>query len=223
MGSATVGDARVRFISAEVADGIDVEGNPRLVERDNVVNPSGVMADRETFRDRATREPSGGGPHGAGPVSDDHREGSRAEDERRFARDVVARVRSFARAQGIGRLVLAAGPRLLGVSASHSSARHLARVWECRFAPAVGDLDVGKSVPCALWRAAEWARCRSGDDAATRSGRSRHGGPVALTGPLARAPREPSRESAAARPGHDPPRVVCVFMRRTGCAASELA
>jgi protein required for attachment to host cells len=107
--------ARARYITAEVTDDIDLEGNPRLIEHDNVVNPLGVMPARDTFRDRPSRKPSGGGPHGAGPLSDDHREGHEAEDERRFVRGVVEAVQRFSSEQGIVRLVLAAGPRLLGV------------------------------------------------------------------------------------------------------------
>jgi hypothetical protein len=61
--------ARARYITAEVTDDIDLEGNPRLIEHDNVVNPLGVMPARDTFRDRPSRKPSGGGPHGAGPLS----------------------------------------------------------------------------------------------------------------------------------------------------------
>lgn len=105
---------RARFIIAEVFDDPDLEGNPRLVEHDNVVNPLGVMAERDRYTDRPSRKPSGGGPRGSGSATDDHREGHDAEDERRFVRDVLGTLTRFSKENGIDRLVLAAGPRLLG-------------------------------------------------------------------------------------------------------------
>ena len=91
-----------------------LEGNPRLIEHDNVVNPLGTLPAREAFSDRPNRKPSGGGPAGAGPVTDDHRERHEAEDERRFAKLTADAAQHFARAQGLTRMVLAAGPRTLG-------------------------------------------------------------------------------------------------------------
>jgi protein required for attachment to host cells len=115
LGIVTADGARARYITAEVSDDIDLEGNPRLVEHGNVVNPLGVMPARETFGDRPSRKPSGGGPRGALPATDDHRDGHAAEDERRYVADVVAGVSRFSSEKGIVRLILAAGPRLLGV------------------------------------------------------------------------------------------------------------
>jgi protein required for attachment to host cells len=106
--------ARARFITAEVVDDPAYEGNPRMAEHDNVVNPEGVLPMREIYRDRPSRKPSGGGPPGAGPASDDHRERHEAEDERRFAKHVASGAQRFASEQQLGRLVLAAGPRSLG-------------------------------------------------------------------------------------------------------------
>jgi protein required for attachment to host cells len=115
IGIVAVDGARARFITAEVVDDPDFEGNPRLMEHDNVVNPLGVMPARETFSDRPSRKPSGAGPAGAGPVSDDHRDRHEAEDERRFARQVVEAAQRFIGEQRLARLILAAGPRSLGV------------------------------------------------------------------------------------------------------------
>lgn len=115
IGIVAVDGARARFITAEVVDDVDFEGNPRLLEHDNVVNPLGVLPARDVYSDRPSRKPSGAGPAGAGPASDDHRERHQAEDERRFARVVVDSALRFAREQGVSRVVLAAGPRSLGV------------------------------------------------------------------------------------------------------------
>lgn len=115
IGILAVDGARARFITAEVVDDPDFEGNPRLTEHDNVVNPLGTLPAREAFSDRPSRKPSGAGPAGGGPASDDHRERHEAEDERRFARAIVEAAQRFAREQGLTQLVLAAGPRSLGV------------------------------------------------------------------------------------------------------------
>jgi Protein required for attachment to host cells len=115
IGIVTADGGRARYITAEVVDDPDIEGNPRLLEHDNVVNPTGVLPARERFRDRPSRKPSGAGPHGAGPVTDDHRARHELEDERRFAREVVDTLARFATDHGLTQLVLAAGPRSLGV------------------------------------------------------------------------------------------------------------
>jgi protein required for attachment to host cells len=107
--------ARARCITAEVVDDLDREGNPRLEEHENVVNPLAKVPAREAFTDRQSRKPSGAGPAGAGPTTDDHRDRHEAEDERRFAREVVAAAQRLATEQRVTRLVLAAAPRLLGV------------------------------------------------------------------------------------------------------------
>jgi protein required for attachment to host cells len=107
--------ARARCITAEVVDDPDVEGNPRLEEHEKLVNPLGELPAREVFTDRPSRKPSGGGPHGAGPATDDHRGRHEAEDERRFAREVVAAAQRLAAEQHMTRIVLAAAPQFLGV------------------------------------------------------------------------------------------------------------
>jgi len=107
--------ARARCITAEVVDDRDSEGNLRLEEHENVVNPLGKVPAREVFTDRPSRKPSGTGPAGAGPITDDHRDRHEAENERRFAREVVAAAQRLATEQRVTRLVLAAAPRILGV------------------------------------------------------------------------------------------------------------
>jgi protein required for attachment to host cells len=93
------------------------EGNPRLMEHDNVVNPLGVLPQREVFTDRASRKPSGAARVGAGggPVTDDHRERHEAEDSRRFAKLVAEAAQRFVSEQRLTQLVLAAGPSSLGI------------------------------------------------------------------------------------------------------------
>jgi protein required for attachment to host cells len=107
--------ARARSITAEVVDDPDIEGSPRLEEHESIGNPLGDLPAREVYRDRPSRKPSGRGPHGAGPVTDDHREQHDAEDERRFARDLVALAQRLVNEREVTRLVLAAAPRFLGV------------------------------------------------------------------------------------------------------------
>jgi protein required for attachment to host cells len=117
LGIITADGARARFIIAEVADAadLDLEGNPRLSEHGNLVQPLRDIPEREEFSDRPSRKPSGAGPHGAGPITDDHRGRHEAEDERRFAREVAQALLRFARDQGLVRVLLVATPRLLGV------------------------------------------------------------------------------------------------------------
>lgn len=124
MGIVTVDGARARFISAEVVDDPDFEGNPRLVEHDNAVNPAGVLQQRELFADRPSRKPSGAARTGAGggPVSDDHRERHEAEDGRRFAKQVAEAAQRFVGEQRLTQLVVAAGPSSLGVLREQLSA-----------------------------------------------------------------------------------------------------
>lgn len=109
--------ARARFITAEVVDDPAFEGNPRLMEHDNVVHPPGLLPQREVFSDRPSRKPSGAARVGAGggPVTDDHRERHEVEDGRRFAKQVAEAAERFAREQNLTQLVLAAGPRSLGI------------------------------------------------------------------------------------------------------------
>lgn len=115
IGIVAVDGARARFITAEVVDDPAFEGNPRLFEHDNIVNPLGALPARETFSDRPSRKPSGAGPRGAGPLSDDHRDRHEAEDQRRFAKRVAEAAQRFVGEQAVTRLVLAAGPNSLGV------------------------------------------------------------------------------------------------------------
>jgi protein required for attachment to host cells len=107
--------ARARFITAETVSDPDVEGSPRVTELANLVQPLRDVPPREEFSDRPSRKPAGAGPRGAGPVTDDHRDRHRTEDERRFARELAQATTRFIRDQGLTRALLIATPRLLGV------------------------------------------------------------------------------------------------------------
>jgi protein required for attachment to host cells len=128
LGIITADGARARFITAEVVPDPDLEGNPRLTEQANLVHPLRDVPAREEFSDRPSRKPSGAGPRGAGPVTDDHRDRHAAEDERRFARDLVLAGLRFVAEHGLTRVVLAATPRLLGVLRDQLGSRALGGV-----------------------------------------------------------------------------------------------
>jgi protein required for attachment to host cells len=115
LGIITADGARARFITAETVADPDFEGNPRLTEHGNLVQPLRDVRQRDEFSDRPSRKPAGAGPRGAGPVTDDHRDRHDAEDERRFAREVAEAMPGFVRDEGLTRVLLVATPRLLGV------------------------------------------------------------------------------------------------------------
>lgn len=115
VGIITADAARARFITAEILEDSDTEGSPRMLEHATLDNPLGESRQRDEFSDRPSRKPSGAGPRGALPATDDHRERHEQEDERRFAQRIVEEAQRFVAAHHPGTLVLAAGPRLLGV------------------------------------------------------------------------------------------------------------
>ena len=115
VGIITADAARARFITAEILDDQDNEGSPRLLEHAALDNPLGERRQREEFSDRASRKPSGAGQRGVSPATDDHRERHEQEDERRFAQRIVEEAQRFVSTHHPATLVLAAGPRLLGV------------------------------------------------------------------------------------------------------------
>jgi hypothetical protein len=106
---------RGRFITVEVLDDTSAEGSPRLLEREPISNPEGGQPPRNRFSDRPSRKPAGGGPLGAGPATDDHREGHQAEDDRRFVRGLIEAADRFVRNERPKRVVLCAAPKLLGI------------------------------------------------------------------------------------------------------------
>jgi protein required for attachment to host cells len=113
--------SRARFITAQLSDDVSFEGSPKLLEHPALVNPLGELNEREKFSDRESRKPSGAGPRGAQPVSDDHRESHQLEDKRRFVRLILEAADRFIQAEGPSRLLLLAEPQLLGVLRGESS------------------------------------------------------------------------------------------------------
>lgn len=116
--------ARARFITAEIFEDSDTEGSPRLLEHAALNNPLGESRQHEEFSDRPSRKPSGAGPRGASPATDDHRERHEQEDERRFAQRIIEEAQRFVGVHHPGKLVIAAGPRLLGVIRKEIGDRH---------------------------------------------------------------------------------------------------
>lgn len=106
---------RGRFITVEVLDDTSAEGSPRLLEHAPISNPEGGQPARNRFSDRPSQKPAGGGPLGAGPATDDHRERHQAEDDRRFVRGLIEAAERFVRSERPKRLVVCAAPRLLGL------------------------------------------------------------------------------------------------------------
>jgi protein required for attachment to host cells len=96
-----------------------------MVEHDNVVNPLGHVKSRDEFSDSMSRKPSGGGPSGAMPLTDDHRDRHELEEDRRYARRVLEAAERFVKEQQPQRLVLSASPGLLGVLRSELDPRRL--------------------------------------------------------------------------------------------------
>src|SRR5688572_2353594 len=119
----TADGGRARFITAEVLEDTSLEGSPKLLEHDTLAHPLGAKPAREVFSDRASRKPSGAGPRGAGPVTDDHRERHEEEDQRRFARQMLDAAERFVNEQRPKRLVILAAPRLLGLLRGELSTR----------------------------------------------------------------------------------------------------
>lgn len=107
--------ARARFITAQLLDDVAFEGSPNLVEHSAVINPLGKLSEHEKFSDRESRKPSGAGPRGALPVTDDHRAGHQLEEERRFARLIFEAAEQFIQAERPSQMLLVAEPQLLGV------------------------------------------------------------------------------------------------------------
>jgi len=115
LGIITADAARARFITAAIIDEPDNEGSPRMHEHPSLDNPFGERRERETYSDRASCKPSGAGARGVAPATDDHRERHQQEDERRFAQRIVEEAQRFVGAERPTTLVIAAGPRLLGL------------------------------------------------------------------------------------------------------------
>ncbi len=106
--------ARARlFVDVPGPERIGVAGGgSELFEVEALTDPDGELTDRELFSNRSGSNRS---PHGAQFAYDDHREGHREEEERRFARRVASSVVARVRAEQPAKLILAVEPRLLGL------------------------------------------------------------------------------------------------------------
>ncbi len=106
--------AHARFFTLEDAQDPVFESSPRLVEHASLINPLQETADKELWSDSKSggnRSSGGGGVHGY----DDHRSKHRVEYERRFVQQVEATTTQLARKHKVGRVVLAADNRVLGM------------------------------------------------------------------------------------------------------------
>jgi protein required for attachment to host cells len=101
--------ARARFFSVEWSDDVEHESSPKLVERDDLVNPDAQLSEREVFSDRAgSGTSSSGSPRHA---FDEHRAQRKRTSAERFARQVAERALARAGAH----CVLVADKRMLGL------------------------------------------------------------------------------------------------------------
>ncbi|ALP52246.1 hypothetical protein Tel_03285 [Candidatus Tenderia electrophaga] len=102
--------ARARLFTLEES-GV-AEGGPNLVEISSLANAAAEAQDNEIFAAKRGRNtaPAEGGIH----AYDDHREDHNQENERRFAKDVIAAAVQTLQREKAGVLVLAANPRMMG-------------------------------------------------------------------------------------------------------------
>lgn len=107
--------ARARlFVGAPSAQraGVDSRGL-ELVEVEALTDPEGELTGQQLFS--STRSGSNRSPHGATFEYDDHRQGHRDEEERRFAKRIAEAVRARIEADRPDKLILAVEPQLLGI------------------------------------------------------------------------------------------------------------
>lgn len=107
--------ARARlFINAPSAERIGVDGRGQeLVEVEALTDPEGELTGKQMFS--STRSGSNRSPHGATFEYDDHRQGHRSEEERRFAKRIAEAVRTRIATEQPSKLILAIEPHLLGL------------------------------------------------------------------------------------------------------------
>lgn len=107
--------ARARlFVSAPSAEraGVDSRGQ-ELIEVEALTDPEGELTGKQLFS--STRSGSNRSPHGAAFEYDDHRQGHRNEEERRFAKRIADAVRARVETVRPNKLILAIEPQLLGI------------------------------------------------------------------------------------------------------------
>ena len=118
--------ARARFFTLESSEDPAADGGPRLLEHRDLVNPEADVPQRGLFSDRSGRGHSSPGTAAHG--LDDHRDQHMSELGRRFASRLVAETERFVQVQDARRLIIVAGPKLLGSLRSEMQKVRLARV-----------------------------------------------------------------------------------------------
>jgi protein required for attachment to host cells len=102
------------FISIPSAERNGVESRGQeLLEIEALIDPEGELSGQQLFS--STRSGSNRSPHGAAFAYDDHRQGHRNEEERRFAKRIAETVRERLRTERPDKLILAIEPQLLGL------------------------------------------------------------------------------------------------------------
>ncbi len=104
--------ARARFFALELSEDPEIDGGPHLVEHRDLVNPEADVPQRALFSDRSGR--GHGSPGGSAHGLDDHRDHHMEEIERRFASRLVEETQRFVAERDARRLIIVAGPKLLG-------------------------------------------------------------------------------------------------------------
>lgn len=107
--------ARARLFSWKSSDDVALDGYPRLVELDDLVNPEGRLQDREVFSNEITGNRTTYRMAGPGPTHgfDDHRDAHRDELQRRFLRDVARRLSEHVTREGPSRVILVSETQVL--------------------------------------------------------------------------------------------------------------
>lgn len=118
--------ARARFFTLESPEDPAADGGPRLLEHRDLVNPEADVPARGLFSDRSGRGHSS--PGSAAHGLDDHRDQHIEELGRRFASRLVAETERFVQLHDARRLIVVAGPKLLGFLRTEIQKVRLARV-----------------------------------------------------------------------------------------------
>jgi protein required for attachment to host cells len=107
--------ARARlFVSVPRAErsGVDTPGQ-ELLEVEALTDPEGELTGQQLFS--STRSGSNRSPHGATFEYDDHRQGHRSEEERRFAKRIAEAIQERLKTELPDKLIMAVEPQLLGL------------------------------------------------------------------------------------------------------------
>ncbi|MBF2079030.1 MAG: host attachment protein [Synechococcales cyanobacterium T60_A2020_003] len=109
---AVIDSARVRFFALELGGFPEAGDGARLTELDGLLNPAAETRGEELWSSTKTGRNRGTG--GQAHSYDDHREGHRAEFERRFAQEIATQITERVQAESIRNLILIAEPQVIG-------------------------------------------------------------------------------------------------------------